>query len=176
MKTILLSVHKASSAHTGNVAPSATIHVTNEIGDEEALAPTMNNDAASLENALWETLPQGTYDRLYACIVRRKASILIVSGASLQIKDVRPVDALLPAALRELRERVTDYVCAPFALLNFSGTDVMDEAAVLLSVFPRSALPDWVEILANGNRNEAHTVIGIALRDMAEEDYANGRN
>lgn len=39
-------------------------------------------------------------------------------------------------------------------------------ARVLMALFPRSELPDWVEILANGNDEYFEDVIEIALDDM----------
>ncbi len=39
-------------------------------------------------------------------------------------------------------------------------------ARVLMALFPRSELPDWVEILANGNDDYYEDVIEIAIDDM----------
>lgn len=41
------------------------------------------NQAEDLEMYLWETLPGGTYDALFAWMARRKASGLVVSHASI---------------------------------------------------------------------------------------------
>lgn len=39
-------------------------------------------------------------------------------------------------------------------------------ARVIMALWPRSDLPDWIEILANGNDEYFEDVIEIALDDM----------
>ena len=47
-------------------------------------------------------------------------------------------------------------------------------ARVLMDIKPRSALPDWVEILANGDPDRWQSVIEIALDDIAAEEEPDG--
>jgi hypothetical protein len=50
---------------------------------------------------------------------------------------------------------------------------ILDVAKLLMILYPREALPDWVEILANGNPEMIEAVIATALEDIQadpEED------
>lgn len=53
------------------------------------------------------------------------------------------------------------------SLLHSPTPELMDEAALLLELYPRDLLPDWIEILANGAPEHFEAVREIALADIA---------
>ena len=47
---------------------------------------------------------------------------------------------------------------------------VIVAARMLLAAYPRNELPDWIEILANGNPDMLDSVIEAALADIHAEE------
>jgi len=81
------SYHIYKAAGTTKSCPTAdtSIFIGEEVPDLvrehglEALAETFEADAVTLEQTLYESLPGGTYDRLLARMLTRKATHFVVS-------------------------------------------------------------------------------------------------
>lgn len=78
-------VHKAHPVGEQHVQPR-TLHVEQEMPADIQMpqAETLfASDASRLEDALYHSLPGGTYDRLLGAMLERKASHFIVSHGQL---------------------------------------------------------------------------------------------
>lgn len=87
-KSLNVSIHKAQGIGE-RIANDAHITITEEFPDcEDSCGIALHRaGAASIELVLWSTLPGGTYDRLFAKMVQRKASSLRVSYGELEKRD-----------------------------------------------------------------------------------------
>jgi len=52
-------------------------------------------------------------------------------------------------------------------ILTEPGPEIIQEARQLIETVPRDELPDWVEILANGNLSQIQAVIETARMDRS---------
>lgn len=91
---LAINIYKAQNT-AGMARPDTQITITEELPD---LSGTMNGnsesewrpimtgqferEATALENALYNSLPGGTYDALFHVMAKRTASVLVVSHAS----------------------------------------------------------------------------------------------
>lgn len=55
-------------------------------------------------------------------------------------------------------------------LRHLPSPDLIDEARTLIELYPRAELPDFVEILANGDPDHFDSVREIALADISFEE------
>ena len=80
MRETVLSIYKAQPVGDGEVEP-CRINIYREVPKAESLevaATLYDKEAESLEEALYNSLPGGTYDRLVSKMLLRKASHFVI--------------------------------------------------------------------------------------------------
>lgn len=92
----MIVVSKANPVHGNEIEP-VVIEVSNKLPQfarSEDVAAWFLGDAQLIENALHQSLPGGTYDRLLGLFVQRKASQLVVAYPELE--RTKPATVPLP--------------------------------------------------------------------------------